>query len=453
MPILHTAQRLVLWASLALSAAAQTGPVVQPVIVPPEAQFSYRHPAQPPGAASAPVASGTSVVAPTQGGSRGITVTVHLPGYQDLETTIPLARENQYWDASLNGWRVPLELTPDGPYNMVRHQVRFHPFASLAGATLLLALLGSGFMRYRRHEAISETVAEQLRVQAEALREHHDPDLTGRRIEDYRLLRKLGEGASAQVYLAQHIGNHRPFALKLLRRNLVDEDTIKRIRREMQVGGSLQHPNLVGIAGYGTHERAPYLVMDYIEGETLDVVLERGPLAEADALALFRQMCEGVRYAHERNVMHRDLKPENMILTPDGQVKILDFGVARRVNGGAQLTATGQAIGTPAFMAPEQLMGSPGLSSDVYALGVVLFLLLTGRLPFDYREGSDVLSAHLTKPAPKPSTVKAGLSPELDDLCLAMLEKSVDNRVAGVAEVLRRVDAYLESQRKQTVAV
>lgn len=331
--------------------------------------------------------------------------------------------------------------------------MRFHPVASLGIAGLLLGIMASRVRKYGRHATISASVADQLRLQAETLLEQNDPDLSGRRLDDYRLLRKLGEGASAQVYLAQHQGSGRAFAVKLLRRNLVDEDMKKRVLRELEVGGSLQHPNLVGIAGYGTHEGAPYLVLEYAEGETLDAVLSRRTLAEIEALQLFRQICQGVAYAHERGVMHRDLKPENMILSPAGELKILDFGVARMVNVSVHLTSTGQAIGSPAFMAPEQLMGKPGLSSDVYALGVVLFLLLTGRLPFDYKEGSDVLSAHLTRPAPKPSTVKPGLPAQLDALCLSMLEKGVDKRIASVSLVIERLDAYMVSAAPEPAVI
>jgi eukaryotic-like serine/threonine-protein kinase len=231
------------------------------------------------------------------------------------------------------------------------------------------------------------------------------------------------------------------FALKILRSHVEDEQARSRVYRELEIGRTLNHPNLVRIVGFGDHLGSPYLVMDYIEGPTLTKVLEKRILAQGEVLGLFRQMCEGVAYAHRLGVIHRDLKPDNMILTSDGTLKILDFGVARPVGVDSKLTGTGQGIGTPAFMAPEQLLGSPTLESDIYALGVILFMLLTSRLPFDTDDCTDVLAAHLSQKAPPPSSLVPEIHPELDALCQQMLAKHLEERIRSVDLVLKRLEA------------
>jgi len=231
------------------------------------------------------------------------------------------------------------------------------------------------------------------------------------------------------VFLARHREFGDVFALKILRPYLVEAATIQRISRELEIGIRLKHVGLVRIVAFGTFHEAPYLVMDYVEGETLAAVLERGPLEVPRALDLMILICEGVAYAHQEGVMHRDLKPENIMLTAGGGLKVLDFGVARPTGDWATLTGTGQAIGTPAYMAPEQLLGNPGFASDIYALGVILFVMLRGQLPF---VGGDVVAAHLSEKAPP---LESGLE-GLDDLCASMLEKSLSQRVGRLDQVL-----------------
>lgn len=450
-------KRALLCALLTIVAAAAEAPglLVKPVILPPEAKFSVRHPSgrMLPGGPDprAQLVSGTEFVIRDIGGERGVVVAARCSGYEDFEKSYALTQGKDYWDPALPGWRIPIEMTPVGPLNFIRHQFRFHggtAWSVVAGLGLILLIPIVYWARKASRAGAQvkeqETLAWQARLKVQELEDKYNPDLTGKEIGEYLLVRKLGEGAYAQVYEARHKVYQDAFAVKLIHRHAADEQTLRRVHRELEIGRTLNHPNLVRIVAFGDFHGAPYLVMDYVDGPTLSQVLEK-PLPQKEVLRLFRQMCQGVAYAHSHGVIHRDLKPDNMILTPAGVLKILDFGVARPVQDLANLTATGQGLGTPAYMAPEQLLGNPSLASDVYALGVILFLLLTSRLPFAGQHASDVLSAHLVEKAPAPSSLVPEIPPELDLLCLSMLEKSVAHRIASVDEVLERLD-YLENE-------
>lgn len=439
------------WLLLTLAVAAEPAPlVVKPQVVPPEARFSVRHtsgvslPGGPDSRALLP--SGTEFWATPVQGERGIILHVEHPGYQPYEQAFSLAQGQKYWVEARHGWVIPIELVPDSPISSLRHQFRFHPAVVWLGLGALGFMLGFPLWSYRSRALsdsyrarLRESAAEQIRREAQEMKEKYDPDLVGREIGEYKVLRKLGEGSYAQVFLAQHMSFGDQFALKVIRPYMVDYQTIKRIHRELEIGRNLTHPNLVRIAAFGDYQGAPYLVMDYVDGETLTSRLHRD-LDRREALRLFRQICEGVAHAHGQGVIHRDLKPDNIMLTRGGDLKVLDFGVARPTEDRAKLTGTGQAIGTPAYMAPEQLLGNATLRSDVYALGVILFLMLTGRLPFENNDSMDVVSAHLSERAPSLSQFVEDIPPALESLVHAMLEKSASKRIAGVKEVMERLD-------------
>lgn len=393
-------------------------------LIPPEAGFYVRHssgaamPGGPDPRAFLP--SGSEFIAGDVNGQRGITLAVRQPGYENFEQTYALAQGKEYWSGS--GWVIPIELRPVGVWGGFKHQLRFHPLPLYSGMAAVLVMVVLPLLSARR-----TTVA--LQREKEYLQDRYEQDLVGREVDSYFIESKLGEGSYAQVFLARHKDFGDVFALKILRPYLVEAASLQRIYRELDIGRRLKHPCLVRIVAFGIFHEAPYLVMDYVSGETLGTVLKRGPLPVERAVELLVLMCEGVEYAHAAGVMHRDLKPDNIMLTASG-LKVLDFGVARPSGDWATLTGTGQAIGTPAYMAPEQLLGNPCFASDVYALGVILFMMVRGVLPFG--EG-DVVAAHLSSPAP---LLRSGVG-WLDDLCASMLEKSVERRVATVAAVLQ----------------
>ncbi|NOT07268.1 MAG: serine/threonine protein kinase [Gemmatimonadales bacterium] len=230
--------------------------------------------------------------------------------------------------------------------------------------------------------------------------------LSGRVLDGrYQMEMRVGEGGMAYVYRAKDRENGKTVAVKVLMSRLTgDHEAVARLRREAQVAMRLDHPNVCGIQAFGEAAGMPYLVMPFLEGETLSRRETRhGPMPAPLAVPLLRQLCRGLQHAHDAGVLHRDLKPENVMLVADGGVEhavVMDFGLAKESVAGAEvvkLTATGIVLGTPEFMSPEQIRGKPlDARSDVFALGVLAFELLTGRLPFEGNTAQETMLAHLT---------------------------------------------------------
>ncbi|MEO3845922.1 serine/threonine-protein kinase [Streptomyces sp. B22F1] len=270
----------------------------------------------------------------------------------------------------------------------------------------------------------------------------------------YRLVRQLGEGGMGQVWEARDETLDRPVAVKVV--SLLSgggsrgDEARARFLREARITARLQHPNIVTIHDLGESgdgdSRIPFLVMELVRGEGLDVTLRRGPVGLPDAARWGAQICDALAEAHGMGVMHRDIKPSNVLITPSGSAKVLDFGVARAADPYAtsdRLTRTGYIVGTPSYMAPEQARGHAEPRSDLYTLGCLLFELITGRLPFESPDAVGYLSAHLTLEPPAPSTLAPAVPAGWDDLVLTLLRKEPDQRhgdAADVAEALRRLD-------------
>jgi serine/threonine protein kinase len=214
------------------------------------------------------------------------------------------------------------------------------------------------------------------------------PETIGR----YRVLRMVGEGGMGSVYEAEQDHPRRAVALKVIRPGLTSPELLRRFERESQALGRLQHPGIAQIYEAGTADTGfgpqPYFAMEFILGQTLKEHVTAHQLQTRQRLELVARICDAVQHAHERGLIHRDLKPGNILVDPTGQPKILDFGVARLTDGHAQATQqtdVGQLVGTLAYMSPEQVLGDPlelDTRSDVYALGVILYELLAGRLPY-----------------------------------------------------------------------
>lgn len=264
----------------------------------------------------------------------------------------------------------------------------------------------------------------------------------------YQLLRQLGEGGMGQVWEARDEVLGRLVAVKviaLLAGGGSRGDEVRaRFLREARITAVLQHPNIVTIHDLGETGveggTAPFLVMELLRGEGLDAVTGRGPAALADAARWGAQICDALADAHAAQVLHRDIKPSNVLVTAAGTVKVLDFGIARAADPYAtanRLTQTGFIVGTPPYMAPEQARGRPEARSDLYALGCLLFELITGRLPFQAPDTIGFLTAHLTETPPAPSTIAGHVPPDWDELVLTLLRKEPGERYASAAEVAR----------------
>jgi len=263
----------------------------------------------------------------------------------------------------------------------------------------------------------------------------------------YRLLKKLGIGGMGTVYLAEDTDNGRQVALKIPRfEGREGSPVLERFEREASIAKGIEHPNLCPVYDYGSVEGQPYLTMPYIEGTALSRMLStRGPWPPVQALALVRTLAEALQVVHDKGVVHRDLKPSNIIIRANGEPVIMDFGLARSYTEVAkQLTSAGIALGTPAYMAPEQIVeaGVIGPSSDIYALGVILYELVAGRLPFEGTPTS-LFGQILHAAPPPPSKHQPDLDERLDALCLKALAKKPAERFASMTEFAAAVGAEL----------
>src|SRR3954452_13211692 len=238
----------------------------------------------------------------------------------------------------------------------------------------------------------------------------------------YAVEARLARGGMASVSLATDVRLERRVAVKVMHSALAeDPEFVARFNREARAAARLSHPDAVSVYDQGTDGGHVFLVMEYVAGSPLRQVLrERGRLSPAEAVAVMDHVLAALGAAHTAGLVHRDVKPENVLVTPDGRVKVADFGLARAAAGATVTAATGPLIGTAAYLAPEQVRdGTSDARSDVYAAGVMLFELLTGRQPFSGDSAVSVAYRHVNEDVPEPSSVVAGIPGELDALVMA----------------------------------
>ena len=206
------------------------------------------------------------------------------------------------------------------------------------------------------------------------------------RVGNYDLVQKIGEGAAGAVYKGRHRTTGQIVAIKVVNQDVLDDEVLlKRFQRESTITQRLHHPHIVRSFECDLNAKPPYLVMEFIEGESLGAIIKRrGALPEPEAIALIVQVAEAIQEAHDYGIYHRDLKPDNVLVGPDGQAKVTDLGVAKDLHTDGDLTITGRGLGTPNFMAPEQLANAKNVDArcDIYALGATLYMMVTGIIPF-----------------------------------------------------------------------
>lgn len=295
---------------------------------------------------------------------------------------------------------------------------------------------------------------------------HHEAIVSqlANRFGNYELLEKIGEGGMGVVYKARQTNLDRLVAVKLLPFSQFSrEDVVQRFRTEAAAAASLQHPNIVAIHEIGEHEGQQYFSMDLVVGRTLAEVVREQPLSAKRAAAYLKSIAEAIHYAHQQGILHRDLKPSNVLIDESDQPRITDFGLAKRLGNGSELgarssdlTFTGQVLGSPNFMAPEQAEGRPqsvGPASDIYSLGALLYHLLTRQPPFQADSITTLLKQVVESEPVSPRLLNPSIPRDLETICLKCLQKEPLRRYVTAHELAQDLGRFLEERPIQARAV
>ncbi len=283
--------------------------------------------------------------------------------------------------------------------------------------------------------------------------------MIGEKIGPFLIEEKLGAGAMGVVYRAIYEPDGRSVAVKVISNDAVNrQGASSRFERESDILKQFKNPHIVQhfATGFSRSRNVRYYAMEYVPGENLERVLQqRGPLPWQEVVQIGLQVCDALQYAHERGVVHRDLKPSNLMATDAGQIKLTDFGIAKDLDRTA-LTADGRTLGTAAYMAPEQIRGAPAVShkTDLYALGCLLYQLLTGKPPFEGQSTLELMHKHLDQPPPRPSSLNPDVPKALDTLVVQLMSKSPDARPWDAQAVGHALSQIIEkSERGEKVVM
>ena len=261
----------------------------------------------------------------------------------------------------------------------------------------------------------------------------------GENVGPYRIIEQMGQGGMATVFKAYHAALDRYVAIKALHPAMMeDPGFLARFQREARVVARLDHPNIVPIYDYAEHGGRPYLVMKFIDGETLKARLARSPLSIEETLRIVEAVGQALTYAHERGILHRDVKPSNALLSPDGNIYLADFGLARIAEAGASTLSGDMLMGTPHYISPEQARGESDLNecTDIYSFGVVLYELIVGQVPFDSDTPFSIIHDHIYNPLPLPCDVNPNVSESVQRVLLKALAKDREDRYKSVDEMV-----------------
>jgi serine/threonine-protein kinase len=263
-------------------------------------------------------------------------------------------------------------------------------------------------------------------------------DLSGRQFGAYRVIEWIDEGGMAAVYKAHQPSVDRHVALKILpRHSASDPQSLSRFKHEAKIVAQLQHPHVLSIFDFGETDGYPFLAMPFVHGGTLADLLKGQPLPLDVVMRVATQVCEALDYAHAKGIVHRDIKPKNILMDERGNCLVADFGIARMTDRATRLTMTGAIMGTPAYMSPEQVGGKPvSPQTDIYAFGIVLYEMLTGRVPFDGDTPVVVAAAHLHQELPSPRSLNPALTPALERVLIKALARRPEDRYSSARELL-----------------
>ncbi len=392
-------------------------------------------------------------------------------GRPRIEEFLPLVPADQR-EALLEGLltrELELQNERDETVSLSDYRVRFADYAAVVNQVLAgQSGSGSASGKGKSQEAPSTGIGASGSTNAPlSAAEANTEDLTprsktGRRKQvvadgakltsfgDYEVLEEIARGGMGVVYKARQTKLNRTVAVKMiLAGQFAAEEEIQRFYSEAEAAAKLDHPGIVPIYEVDEIEGRHFFSMAFIDGKSLQERIARGPLPQREAALLLQKIARAVHYAHEHGVVHRDLKPRNIMLTIDGEPKVTDFGLAKRVDGGTELTVSGQVLGTPGFMPPEQAqgkLGEIGPLSDVYSLGGILYCALTGRPPFQSANIVETLKQVIDTPPASPRLLNPGIDRDLETICLKCLEKAPGHRYSSAAELADELGRYLDGE-------
>ena len=276
--------------------------------------------------------------------------------------------------------------------------------------------------------------------------------IKGQRINDrYEIVRNIGEGGMANVYLAIDTILNRKVAVKVLRGDLSsDEKFVRKFQREASSASTLDHPNIVGIYDVGEDDGNYYIVMEYVEGRTLkNLIKRRGSLTLPEVIDIMGQITSGIEHAHEKNIIHRDIKPQNILILDDGLVKIADFGIAQALNNN-ELTQTNSVMGSVHYLPPEQANGTGStFKSDIYSLGILMFELLIGKVPFKGENAVEIAIKQMKDPIPSICDINENIPQSVENIVLTATAKNPKNRYDSVEEMKNDIKTCLDIDRNE----
>ncbi|MEE2912603.1 MAG: serine/threonine-protein kinase [Planctomycetota bacterium] len=316
----------------------------------------------------------------------------------------------------------------------------------------------SGLLQDSSGEATGHTLADILvnhqfvtRRQLDRLQADFDTRKSTQRIEGYRIIRKLGAGAMATVFLAQQESLDRPVAIKVLPKKFSEsKEFLERFYKEGRAAAKLNHANIVQAYDVGKSGEYHYFVMEYVDGESMyEKIVDKNKLSEKEAIPIVRQIATALKHAHDRGFIHRDVKPKNIMITKSGDVKLADLGLARALGDMEAAEAeVGRAYGTPYYISPEQIRGKKDITpaADLYSLGATAYHMVTGTVPFPGKNPSDVMHKHLKEELVPPDHHNSTLTAGFSQIIEMMMSKDTNRRYQNAGDVIEDLDTVLRGE-------